>query len=114
MQDSTIQWFDCPHCEGRGLCLLANEKSCGTCIQDAKLKATAEVVRCGVCEGMGKVEPKTMRLNSRMPFMIVMVVLVIFYLYVLSNLIDGENFDQIFPLISALTTMIVTFYFSRK
>lgn len=109
-----IQQIDCPHCEGSGVCRADNGQSCGTCLKAAKIGKEAKVVRCDVCLGIGKAESKTARLMGRMPFLIVMVVLAIFYMYALSNANNDERFSQIFPLIGSLTTMIVTFYFSKK
>lgn len=105
--------LDCNHCETKGICITNSGSSCGTCLKKAKTK-NAQIVRCEVCEGAGTFEPFSSRLNTRLPFIIVFVVLMVFYLYTGSSLGDNEKFDQIFPLISSLTTMIVTFYFARK
>ncbi|MBD3611825.1 MAG: hypothetical protein HUJ13_05345 [Hydrogenovibrio crunogenus] len=109
-----IKRIECPHCEGKGICKADNDCSCGTCLKAAKVKKDTKVVRCDVCMGVGKAEPKTERLIARMPFLIVIVVLGVFYFYALINAANPDKFDQIFPLIGSLTTMIVTFYFSRK
>lgn len=106
--------FDCPHCSGSGTCTVDDAKSCGTCQQTAKLKNEAKVVRCGVCLGYGKLETKTTRLTERMPFLIVFAVIGVFYFYAALNAGNDEKFAQIFPLVGSLTTMIVTFYFSKK
>ena len=109
-----VNLFDCPHCGGKGTCLVAEGGSCGTCLKDAKVKVEAKIVKCGICKGIGKVESKTDGLLSGMPFIIVMIVLFVFYLYAGINVTRPEKFEQIFPLVGSLTTMIVTFYFARK
>jgi hypothetical protein len=106
--------FDCPHCSGTGTCSANGGASCGTCLKEAKVDDQFKIVRCDVCIGQGKVEPKTERLIGRMPFLIVAAVIGVFYIYAGFNATNQERFDQIFPLVGSLTTMIVTFYFSRK
>lgn len=106
--------IDCPHCSQSGTCKANNGSSCGSCLKSAKTKKEVTIVQCAVCVGTGKAEPKTDLLNARLPFFIVIVVLGVFYLYAGTNLSNDGKFDQIFPLIGSLTTMIVTFYFTRK
>lgn len=74
-----IHTITCPHCEGTGTCRSDNGHSCGTCLKPAKVSKDIKVVRCDVCDGFGKAEPKTARLMGRMPFLIVLVVLGVFY-----------------------------------
>lgn len=104
----------CPHCSGKGTCLADNRHSCGTCIKENKLKKKFNITICSVCGGVGMVEPKTQRLQKRLPFMIVSIVLIVFYAYAMINLFKNDHFDVIFPVIGSLTTMIVTFYFTQK
>lgn len=114
MQADTELWLNCPHCEGSGACTLEDGKSCGTCMAVARLKNDSKIVRCEVCEGVGKTEPKTVRLNARLPFFVALLVILVFYFYAFASLGNGDNFEQMFPLVGSLTTMIVTFYFSKK
>ncbi|MFB2638043.1 hypothetical protein ACE02P_08440 [Shewanella bicestrii] len=109
-----ITLLECKHCNESGTCQIDNGNSCGTCLKEAKSVKGSKIVACGVCAGVGKVEPKTSRLNSRLPFLIVALVLLVFYFYTFVNLGDDSKFDKIFPLIASLTTMIVTFYFTKK
>ena len=91
-----IHTLDCPHCAGSGTCTADSGKSCGTCLDAAKLKSEVPIVRCDVCLGHGKTETKTARLAARMPFIIVMAVLGVFYFYAASNAGNEEKFGQIF------------------
>ncbi|WP_051177523.1 hypothetical protein [Vibrio harveyi] len=111
-----INLIPCPHCEKTGTCKQDDGKSCGSCLKAAKLKndSDSKVVQCQTCAGIGAIEPKTSRMNARLPFMIVAIVLATFYVYAGFSANDNERFSQIFPLIGSLTTMIVTFYFSNK
>lgn len=109
-----VTLVDCPHCQQTGTCQVDDGASCGSCLKEAKAKKELKIVKCQVCNGLGKAEPKTARLISRLPFMIVMMVLLVFYIYAFINAGNESKFDQIFPLVGSLTTMIVTFYFSRK
>jgi len=106
--------INCPHCAGKGTCLINNNGSCSTCLKNAKEKKDSKIVVCSVCEGIGIIEPKTERLKNRAPFFIMLIVLLIFYFYAFVNIFNPNNFDKIFPVVGALTTMIVTFYFSQK
>lgn len=106
--------FDCSHCETKGVCLIDNGGSCGSCIKDAKIKNNSKIVVCSVCGGVGINEFKTDRMVKRSPVFIMTIVLVIFYLYCGIELARNNNFEKIFPVISSLTTMIVTFYFSQR
>ncbi len=109
-----IERIPCSHCEEKGSCKIVDGHSCKTCLRDAKIKEAEAVVICSVCDGLGKVEPKTERLNARTPFVVVSLVLVVFYFYALVSLFNGQNFELVFPLISSLTTMIATFYFAKR
>lgn len=115
MEENPItQRYHCAHCVGTGTCIIANGASCGTCIKNAKVAKQYTIVRCGVCMGFGQAEPTTQRFIGRMPVFVVMTVLAVFYLFVAFNADNEARFDQIFPLVGSLTTMIVTFYFSKK
>lgn len=109
-----VKRLDCAHCEQTGTCRTEDGYSCGSCLKDAKPGSESRIVQCSVCLGIGKVEPKTERLIGRVPFLIVFLVLIVFYAYAFFNLGDDTKFNQIFPLVGSLTTMIVTFYFSKK
>jgi hypothetical protein len=109
-----VTLIECKHCGGTGTCHEDNGNSCASCLKEAKVKKDSKVVQCQVCQGLGQAEPKTARLNNRLPFLIVVFVLFVFYCYTFVNIGNNAKFDQIFPLIGSLTTMIVTFYFSRK
>jgi hypothetical protein len=109
-----VNLYDCPHCKGTGTCTVDNNCSCFTCLKDAKADKESRLVICSVCEGSGKIESKSERLRNRTPFFIVAIVLIIFYLYTLSHATDREMFEKIFPVVASLTTMIVTFYFSKR
>ncbi len=105
--------FGCPHCEGTGTCTVSDGRSCGTCINESKVK-DAEIVRCDVCSGFGRTENKSERLVNRAPIIVLIVVLAAFYSYALFSIDDADRFNQMFPLIGSLTTMIVTFFFAKK
>jgi hypothetical protein len=106
--------ISCPHCAGKGTCLIDNSNSCGTCLKHAKAKKHSKIVICSVCGGTGITEAKTDRLKNRTPFFIMAIVLIVFYFYTGINVINSNNFDKIFPVVGSLTTMIVTFYFSQR
>jgi hypothetical protein len=109
-----IVYSDCPHCKGTGTCIVNQGASCGTCLKKASLKSDDKLVRCEVCEGHGKIAPKSEIVKNRIPVLIVGLVLGVFYVYAGMNAKNPETFNQIFPLVGSLTTMIVTFYFSKK
>jgi hypothetical protein len=77
-------------------------------------KSSSRIVVCCICGGTGLTEPKSARLMNRMPSLIVMVVLLVFYAYAVINLLYRLHFDQIFPVVGSLTSMIVAFYFSQR
>lgn len=114
MDSNETSRCECAHCSGSGTCTVDDGVSCGTCIKDAKVKEHHKIVRCGVCKGIGTAEPTTQRFIARMPVFVVFTVLAVFYLYVVFYAGNEAHFNQIFPLIGSLTTMIVTFYFARK
>jgi hypothetical protein len=114
MKDNNKGFFKCPHCEGTGVCTANEGLSCGTCLKVSKVKKESKIVRCDVCNGCGMTETKSDRLNNRAPFIVLTIVIITFYTYALFNLIGDNHFDQIFPLVGSLTTMIATFYFAKK
>ncbi len=114
MENDLYKPIHCPHCSGKGTCFNENNASCGTCLKESKHKYGSKIVVCSVCGGCGIAELKTARLLNRIPFLIVFIVLVVFYLYVGLSVFRNDAFDKIFPLIGSLTTMIVTFYFAQR
>lgn len=114
MIESDTKLIKCPHCEGSGVCRANEGKSCATCIKISKTKGENKIVKCEICDGRGITETKSDRFKNRSPIIVLYIVLTVFYAYSAINLITDKHFDQIFPVVASLTTMIATFYFSRK
>jgi len=114
MEEQNSNVYKCPHCEGTGVCTSDEGKSCGTCLESSKIKNGSSIVRCDICYGYGRTEIKSERLKNRAPIIVMSIVLLAFYIYAIANIGNDQHFNQIFPLLGSLTTMIVTFFFAKK
>ena len=112
--DSEKNLIACAHCSGKGTCLIENNRSCGTCLREAKLKTDSKIVVCSVCSGGGSATAASIIQKNKVTIVIVVLILIIFYLYAGMSLAINSNFDKIFPVVGSLTTMIVTFYFTQR
>lgn len=108
-----MEIIKCTHCNETGVCRADNENSCGTCLKDARINSESKVVRCAVCEGTRIVNIRIVRLSDTIPTFIVAIVLCTFYFGAALAMSKGDLPREVFTAVVSLTTMIVTFYFSR-
>lgn len=104
--------IDCPHCKGTGTCINDNGGSCGTCLSAEKVPEGSNVIVCSICKGKGAFSTVETSFQTAYPFILIVFIMSAFYLYVALSTKDASKFDTVFPLVSSLTTMVVTFFFT--
>lgn len=115
---------ECKHCSGTGTCSTVDGKSCGKCIQEAKLKTLTSFFSnnnnigdtglvCGVCDGLGQAQTKTNKINSRARFSLALwITLPVLIIAVILK--DSSNFPAYLTFAGTLIASITGFYFAHR
>ena len=116
-QDIKSNLYPCAHCSQSGTCSSGEEgHSCYVCIGENELKGKSYVgIVCGVCNGIGLVEPKTERINKRIePILAIFIIYSLLLGVYISALLNSQYFSEILAFSGTLLGSIVTYYFSNK
>lgn len=109
--------YPCAHCSGVGTCKNGiNEFSCAVCIKDNELKGKEFAgLPCGVCGGIGQAEPRTERINKRMPAILgFMVVFLLMFGVFLSAVLKSPYFSEVLAFSGTLIGTVLGFYYSDR
>lgn len=117
MHDLKANLYPCAHCSGVGTCRSGHEEqSCAVCVKDSELKGQSFIgLPCSVCAGIGQAEPRTERINKRMPALLgfAVVFLLIFFVFV-AALTKSEFFSEILAFAGTLIGTVLGFYYSAR
>lgn len=109
--------YPCAHCAGVGTCKSANSDfSCAVCIRENELKGKEFIgLPCAVCGGIGQAEPRTERINKRMPAILGFTVVILLMLGVyLSAIFKSPYFTEILAFSGTLIGTVLGFYYSER
>lgn len=109
--------YPCAHCAGVGTCRNGrNELSCAVCIKAHELKGIELAgLPCGVCGGIGQAEPRTERINKRMPALLgFMVVFLLMFGVFLSAVLKSPYFSEVLAFSGTLIGAVLGFYYSGR
>lgn len=117
MHDIKSNLYPCAHCAGLGSCKNGHEEaSCAVCVQNNDLKGASFFgVPCSICNGIGQAEPKTERINKRMPALLGFSVVFLLIALVFSAAItNSKYFSEVLAFSGSLIGMVLGFYFSVR
>jgi hypothetical protein len=117
MHEIKSNLYPCAHCSGVGTCKNgANGSSCAVCIKDNELKDTDLVgLPCTICGGIGQAEPKTERINKRIPAILGFTVVFLLILGVfVSAILNSSYFSEILAFSGTLIGTVLGFYYSVR
>lgn len=109
--------YECAHCERTGTCSQAtNGASCALCVKVNELKGSGHVgLPCGICNGLGRAEPRTERINKRMqPIMALMTVYLLLFGVFVSALVQSKYFNEMLAFAAPLIGVVLAFYFTAR
>lgn len=109
--------YPCAHCAGKGTCQNGQaSESCAVCIKGNDLKGNGySGLPCAICGGLGQAEPKTDRINKRMPAVLgylcayTLIIIVAF-----AGLVSSPYFSEILAFAGTLIGTIFGFYYSNR
>lgn len=109
--------YPCSHCHGSGTCSNGRENhSCSACIKENELKGKEHIgLPCSVCGGIGQAEPRTERINKRMPAILGFIVILLLIISSMTSAItNSPHSNEILAFSGPLIGTILGFYFSDK
>jgi hypothetical protein len=124
MEETKTNFYPCKHCEGSGTCKAGKDgSSCAVCIKEYNLNRFHFFLKkkdyyglvCGVCGGLGQVEPRTERITKRTPSVIALYIMAAaFFLIFITVFLGSKHFNEILAFSSTLIGTITAYYFSGK
>ena len=117
MHDIKSNLYPCSHCAGIGTCKNGqNLHSCAVCINQSDLKGKDFLgLPCSICGGIGLAEPKTERINKRMPALLGFgVVLLLILLVFFAALTNSNYFSEVLAFSGTLIGTVLGFYYSAR
>ncbi|HEJ1327452.1 molecular chaperone DnaJ [Pseudomonas aeruginosa] len=117
MHEIKSNLYLCAHCSGVGTCRNGiNHLSCAVCIKEHELKGKEfDGLPCGVCGGIGQAEPRTERINKRMPALLGFMVVFLLMLGVfVSAATKSQYFNQVLAFAAPLIGTVLGFYYSSR
>ncbi|NOS89802.1 MAG: molecular chaperone DnaJ [Methylococcaceae bacterium] len=117
MHNIKVNFYPCAHCSGIGSCNNAvNGQSCAVCIKENELKGKEYFgIPCCVCGGIGQAEPKTERINKRMPALLGFgVVFVLIFGVFFAAIFKSPYFSEVLAFSGTLIGTILGFYYSVR
>lgn len=109
--------YPCAHCSGVGTCKNGvNESSCAVCVKEQELKDKDLIgLPCGVCGGIGLAEPRTERINKRMPAILGFTVVFLLMSGVfISATLKSPYFSEVLAFSGTLIGTVLGFYYSDR
>ena len=109
--------YPCAHCEGSGTCRNGEQQqSCAVCIKQSELKGKNFAgLPCTICGGISQAEPKTERLNKRLPalagFFVVFTLLAGVLIFGISQ---SRYFSEVLAFAGPLIGSTLAYYYSTQ
>lgn len=121
--ETNLDRLPCAHCSQTGTCTNGSEgQSCAVCVRHkspfwrifgAKVSNASIGIICSVCDGIGSVEPFSVRLHKRIvPLLALFIVYIA--LFLILRLATEDDFDQILAFAGTLIGSITGYYFGGK
>lgn len=117
MHEVKSNLYPCAHCSGTGTCNSgASGGSCAACTKAHELRGKDIVgLPCGVCGGIGQAEPRTERINKRMPALLGFSVVFLLVVGVFASaILKSEHFNAILAFAGPLIGTVLGFYYSSR
>lgn len=117
MHDIKSNLYPCAHCEGSGTCRNGEQQlSCAVCIKANELKGKGFAgLPCTVCGGIGQAEPKTERINKRIPALVGFLVIFLLLLGVLTcGITQSRYFSEVLAFSGPLIGSVLAYYYSTQ
>lgn len=116
MSNIVATLYPCAHCKETGTCSTgSNGASCASCVESHTLKGSEHYgLSCGVCGGMGKVEPKTERINKRMAPILAYVLAMLLLVGIAVSAYTDRHFSEVLAFAGTVIGAITGYYFSRS
>jgi hypothetical protein len=109
--------YPCAHCAGIGTCRNGVEQhSCAVCVKAFELKGKQLFgVPCGVCGGLGQAEPRTERINKRMPALLgFAVVFTLIVAVMVCGVVQSRYFSEVLAFSGPLIGSVLGYYYSSQ
>lgn len=117
MSGGSGELYACAHCAGTGTCTSGvSEVSCAVCAKRNELKAGTYVgLACGTCNGLGKTDTRTYRINQRtQPLLAIYLVTFSLGLVTIFGISKNEYFHEILAFCTTLIGSVSGYYFSSR
>ncbi len=117
MHDIKSNLYPCAHCGGGGTCRNGEQQqSCAVCIKENELKGKSFAgLPCAVCGGIGQAEPKTERINKRLPALVGLLVIFTLLLSVLlCGILQSRYFSEVLAFSGPLIGSVLAYYYSSQ
>ncbi|NHN78582.1 molecular chaperone DnaJ [Azotobacter chroococcum] len=117
MHEVKSNLYPCAHCGGTGTCKNGSDNSsCAVCQKEQEVKGKGLIgLPCSVCGGIGQAEPRTERLNKRMPALLGFVVIFLLLLGVFSAAVfKSPYFSEVLAFSGPLIGTVLGFYYSAR
>lgn len=117
MHDIKANLYPCAHCSGVGTCKSGQEgQSCAVCVKESELKGRVFIgLPCSICGGIGQAEPKTERINKRMPALLGFFLVFLLSTFVFFAAVTNSNyFSEILAFSGTLIGTVLGFYYSTR
>jgi len=117
MHNIKANLYNCAHCGGSGTCKNGeNETSCLMCSKENEIKGHGHRgLPCSVCGGIGQAEPRTERINKRMPALLgFSVVFILIISLIITAVLNSQYFNQLQSFSGPIVGAIIGYYFSNR
>ncbi|HBP4588214.1 TPA: molecular chaperone DnaJ [Pseudomonas aeruginosa] len=117
MHDIKSNLHPCAHCEGSGTCRNGEQRlSCAECIKESELKGKSFAgLPCMVCGGIGQAEPKTERINKRIPALVgFIVVFMLLGGVLICGVLQSRYFSEVLAFAGPLIGSVLAYYYSAQ
>lgn len=117
MHEIRSNLYACAHCMSEGTCKSGlNGLSCAVCIKEYELKGKEYAgLPCGVCGGIGQAEPRTEKINKRMPAILGFgVVFPLMIGVFVTAVLKSPHFSEVLTFSGTLIGTVLGFYYSGR
>ena len=115
--DVIANLYPCAHCSETGTCSTGSEgKSCSVCVDASDIDGKDHFgIVCAVCNGIGKAEPKTERMNKRIkPILAISIIYTLIAAIFISAMFKSEYFSEILAFSGTLLGSVIAYYFTSR